>query len=170
MTKEEKLGQIQWFENHYNYPSEFLREMLEHLPKGYETYEGFLPMASFHEQVPMDALFVCKLTTLMEEDCGECLQLNVKMALEAEVSPQIIKSTLAGGDELSDELQDVMNYTKAIVRDKFIREDLLEKITIQYGKTALAEFGLAIAAKRVFSSIKRAMGYGKSCKLISIEV
>jgi len=162
--------QIDDFEAHYQYDSTYMREMLAHTPKAYAMFVHVLPLANYREILEPDAYWVAKLAALQVEDCGDCLQLNVRMALEADVTKQIVEAVIDGGDKLPQNLHDVYAYATQVADQVTPDVRLMTRIEAQYSKGALMEFGLCIATAKLFPSIKRALGYTKSCSLIKLEV
>ncbi len=107
---------------------------------------------------------------MQTEDCGACLQLTVRQALEAGVSKQIIEAGLNGGQGLTNELKDIYQFAVAVASNIFCDDELVERLERNFGNTVIAELALCIAGARVYPTIKRALGYAKSCSLITIEV
>ena len=168
MTDYRKM--IDDFESHYNYDSTYMRELLESSPEGFAKFNNFLPLARHQEKLGAEDYWVAKLAAIQVEDCGECLQLNVRMALEGGVSKPIIEAALSDGNTLSDDLKDVYVYAELVASNDTIEPELMDRITTRYDKGALLEFGLCIATAKVFPTVKRALGYIKSCSLVEIEV
>jgi len=158
------------FENHYNYDSTYMRELLESSQEGFAKFNNFLPLSSHQEKLGAEDYWVAKLAAMQVEDCGECLQLNVRMALEGGLTKQLVEAVLSGGRTLPDTLKDVYDYAKHVASNDAIEYELLDRITTRYDKGTLLEFGLCIATAKVFPTVKRALGYTRSCKLVEIEV
>ncbi|MFV1983873.1 MAG: carboxymuconolactone decarboxylase family protein [Thiohalomonadales bacterium] len=170
MNNNEELKQIDDFEAHYKYDSTYMRELLKYSPVGYAKFSAFIPLSSHKEKLSIDEYWVAKLAAMQVEDCGECLQLNVRMALEAGVNKNIIEAVIKEDSALLGNLADVYRYAKDVAAHKQIEASLMDRIESKYDKGMLLEFGLCIATAKVFPTIKRAMGYTKSCNLIEIEV
>jgi alkylhydroperoxidase/carboxymuconolactone decarboxylase family protein YurZ len=170
MSKAEALKQIHEFEAHYKYDGTYMRELLEYSPGGLAKFNNFLPLSSHIEKLSPEDYWVAKLATMQVEDCGECLQLNVRMALEAGVSKALVRAAIKGGNELPEHLKDVYLYAKSVAKHELVDNDLMDRIEVRYDKGSLLEFGICIATAKVFPTIKRAVGYAKACSLIEIEV
>jgi len=170
MNNAEALKQIREFAAHYGYDGTFMRELLEHLPAGLTKFNNFLPLSALIEKLSPEDYWVAKLATMQVEDCGECLQLNVRMAFEAGVSKALVRAAIQGGNELPENLKDVCLYAKSVANHELVDNDLMNRIEARYDKGSLLEFGICIATAKVFPTIKRAVGYTKACSLIEIEV
>lgn len=170
MTRVDYENMINEFEAHYQYDCTYMRELLSSSIDAFTKFANFLPLARHIEFLTVDEAWLAKLAAVQAEDCGECLQLNVRMAVEAGVDKEIIKAAIKGGDKLRPELRDVFQFAQAIAEGRAIDDTLLQRIRSNYDKAALLEFGLNIASVRVFPVIKRALGYAKSCALIELEI
>lgn len=162
-----KIGQ---FESHYKYDSGYMRDMLEYSPAGFAKFNKFLPLSKHREKLRPTDYWIAKLAAVQVADCGECVQLNVRMALEAGVPKNFVQAVLKGGEGLPDYLIDTYKYAESVAKNEVVDSDLMSRMEKHYDKTALMEFSLCIATGMVFPLIKRALGYAKSCKLVNIEV
>lgn len=170
MTNEEYLQEIRDFSTHYQYDNTFEEELLEHSAEGYKKFADFKPMAGHLEKLDMASFWIVKLAAMQVEDCGHCLQLNVRMALEYGVSKELVESALNGGSGLPEELFELHQFAVSVAAQKNPEDELMESIQKRFDKGALLEIGLAIASAKVFPTIKRALGYTRSCSLITVEV
>jgi hypothetical protein len=170
MNTEKALAEMDAFDNHYGYNSDYLRELLKYSPGAYETYEAFLPMASYRNASDLDVSFVSKIATMRTEDCGPCVQLNIRMALEAGVSKEIIKGALNKGAGLSKELKDIYDFSVAVATNETIPSGLRETIESRWGKEVLMELAISIASTKIFPTLKRALGHARNCALADLEV
>jgi len=170
VQKDEALKQISEFETHYRYDGTYLRELLTTSPEGYDRFSNFMPMARHREKLGLDEYWVAKLATMQVADCGECLQLNVRMALEAGVPKELVEAVVRGGHALPERLRDVYRYARNVAGHDAVAADLMDQMIARYDKGSLLEFGLCIAAAKVFPTIKRAVGHAKSCRVIEIEM
>jgi len=170
MTRDEALNQIAKFEAHYRYDSTYMRELLNSSPEGFAKFNNFMPLSSHRERLSLNDYWIAKLATMQVADCGECLQLNVRMAIEAGVPKALVQAAIHGGDALPDDLKDVFRYATSVARNEMADRGLMDRMTARYDKGALLEFGMCIAAGKVFPTIKRALGYTKACNLMNIEM
>jgi alkylhydroperoxidase/carboxymuconolactone decarboxylase family protein YurZ len=169
--EKKSLEMLEGFQNHYNYDTTYMKEMLKANPKAYETFENFLPMASFKDKAPVDVIFVAKLTSMKNEDCGKCLQLNVDMALEAGVDKEVVKEVVFNqGENLSTALKEIYDFTLAVSNNEQIPNTLYDKIHKKYSKEVLTEIALAIASTKIFPTVKRVFNDFHSCSVIQLKV
>lgn len=171
LDEKKSLEMLEGFQAHYDYNTTYMKDMLKANPNAFETFQNFLPMASFCEKTPKDVMYTVKLTTMKNEDCGECLQLNVNMALEAGVDKQIIKEIVFNeGKNLPQSLKDIYDFTLAVLNEQTIDENLYDKIYFKYSKDIITEIALATAAAKVFPTIKKVLDNFHSCSVIKLEV
>ena len=169
--EKKSLEMLEGFSSHYNYDTNYMKEMLKFAPKAYANFEAFLPMASYSDKTPKDVLFVAKVTAMEVEDCGACLQLNVDMAIEAGVDKGILKEIVFNeGKNLSKELKDVYDFAFAVASYEEVDNSLYAKMNEKYSHEIMVELALAIASTKIFPSIKRVMNDIQSCSLNKIKV
>ena len=170
MDLAEARKSIDEFEAHYRYDSTYMRELLQHSHDAYEKFANFLPLARHREKLGCDEYWLAKLAAMQVQDCGDCLQLNVRMALEDGVSAALIEAALQGGYTLPEHLKDVYLFAKHIASNEIVIMDVMKRIEARYDKGALLELGLCIASAAVFPTLRRTLGYTRSCKLMEIEL
>ena len=170
-NKDKSLEMLEGFQNHYNYDTSYMKEMLKNAPEAYQTFEAFLPMANFVKEIPLDVLYVAKVTAMKNEDCAACLQLNVDMALEAGINKNIIKEIIYNdGRNLTSELKNIYDFSLIIVQNRNMDEALYDTIISKYSKSVIIELALALASAKIFPTIKRTLNEAESCKLIEIKI
>lgn len=118
----------------------------------------------------LDEYWLAKLAAMQSEDCGDCLQLNVRMALEAGVDKGLVEAMIHSPDCLPTALQDIYRYSWHVACGETLEAGLAERIMARYDKGWLLELGLCVAVAKVFPTVKRAAGYTRSCNLIRIEL
>lgn len=169
MQYEAFLEQINGFEKHYQYDTTYMREMLAASVAMYDKFNNIMPLVSHRELLDVDTYMVAKLATMAFEDCGECLQLNIKMAQEQEVSENIIHGAINGGKGLSAELKDIHDFA-LMISNNTRDERLVKLVESRLNKGQLLELGIAVATTKIFPVLKRALGYAKSCSLTPLEI
>ena len=169
MSKEDSLKYLADFENHYDYDCTYIREMLEVCPEGFQTFENFMPMGQYQKVVPKDILMIAKVASMKTEDCGACVQLNIRMAIEAGVSPISVKAIINDGEGLEGEEKDMYLFATAMATNSSVSDDLVAKIESRYSREGMVELGLAIASTKIYPAIKRTLGYAKSCAIYDFE-
>lgn len=169
MSQQEHQQFLEGFSAHYRYDANYIQEFLHNSPQGYAKLHDFLPLAAHREFLPLDTYWVAKLGASQVADCGECLQLSVRMALEAGVDPQLVRACIHGGSGLPEDLKDVFDFAAGLANYRPTDPLLQERIKDQLDKSQRTELGVCVASAAMFPTIKRALGYAQSCSLMEIE-
>lgn len=169
MDTEAAKQQLTEFGERYRYDVGYLQEFLQVAPKGYETFLGFQPLSYYREKLPLDIYWVSRLASMQVADCGECLQLSVRMALEAGLEKPLVKACIEGGSRLSENLKDIYDFACAVASYRTIDPQLDARIDQQLDKAQRIELGICVATAAVYPTIKRALGIAQRCSLVEIE-
>ena len=161
---------IDAFGEHYGYDVTYMHELHEASPEGYALFESVIPMASYRKHLSLDASTVARVTVMQHEDCGPCLQLAIDMAKEAGVASDLLRAALDKNTPMDEPYETLRRYIQNVINNTPIEPETEEKMYSHYGAQGMAELALAIAACRMFPTIKRALGHAKSCSLVSVGV
>lgn len=160
-SEEKKLGA----------PVDYLRYITDVSPGAFLRFCSILPLANSRKALPKEPWFVAQLVTLLHEDCGTCLQIGVNMARQAGVESPLIRAVLDGDEhQLPNELADVVRFTKSILAASEDDDTLRQTLRKRYGERGLIELAYAIAGSRIPPTVKRTLGYAKSCSLVPVAV
>ncbi len=159
-SEEKKLGES----------VDYLRHVVDISPAAFLRFASILPLANSRKTLPKEPWFAAQLVTLQHEDCGTCLQIGVNLARQAGVESGVIRAVLDGDLHLlPNDLADVVRFTKSVLTaedDDTLRQTLRER----YGERGLIEIAYAIAGSRIPPTVKRTLGYAKSCSLVPVAV
>jgi hypothetical protein len=159
-SEEKKLGES----------VEYIRHVAEVSPGMFFRFASILPFANSRKVLPKDAWFVAQIVALQHEDCGTCLQIGVNLARQAGVDAALIRGALDGGDDVPPEMADVIRFTQSVVTANDDDDSLREALRQRYGERGLIELAYAIAGSRIPPTVKRALGYAKSCSLVPVQL
>jgi hypothetical protein len=158
-AEEKKLGESM----------DYLRYVVETSVPAFLRFAGIMPFANSRKVLPKEAWYVAQIVSLQQEDCGPCLQITVNLALKDRVNADLIRAVLNGDhSQFSADIVDVYKFAHAIVHSEPDPDVLRETLRIRYGDRGLIELAYAIASSRVPPTVKRVLGYAKSCKQVSI--
>jgi len=158
--------ELRAFGAHYDYDVSYLEALISASPRAFQAFEAGMSMGRYRDAAPIELLMIVKITGMQAEDCGPCTELNVKMAREAGVSESIIEGILRGGKGLTPEHLEVYQYARAVTTNEGMDPDLLPRLEKRWGNEVMGELALAIVSTRLYPTLKRALGYDKSCSLI----
>jgi len=158
-------------EKKFGVPADYIGQMGETSTSGFLKFLLFLPLAAHRRKLPLDLSHAARITASRHEDCGTCVQIAVNVAGKEGMSPAFLEAVL--GDrpgELSEDVTLVIEFTRAVLRADGSEEALRERLESRLGPTQITELCLAIATARVFPTIKRGLGFAKSCSLVGVRV
>jgi hypothetical protein len=157
-------------ERDYRYDATYLHEIAEASPAAFMKFGMFSAMSSHHQSVLKEAWFAARIAAAYSEDCGPCTQLVVDMALKAKVSPLAIAALLRGEfDEAGKDASLGFRYGVAVSRNDPEAVTLAEEAERRYGKRGLVSLAFAVAASRVYPTLKRGLGHGAACTKIRVS-
>jgi alkylhydroperoxidase family enzyme len=150
---------------------DWMRHILRLSLSGFRKVVRFTPMADHRAAAPRDVWHVARIAAIRHEDCGPCLQIIVNEALHDGVSPTIVRAVL-GNDAgaLGPRLDLARRFAMAVAAHADEAEGLRQQLVVDVGEEALVDLALTIAGVRVYPTIKRALGYATSCRLVEIQV
>jgi hypothetical protein len=157
------------FERSFGYDVSYVREILEASPRAVMALGRIQALARYRRDVPKEVYFAAKLMAARAEDCGPCTQLVVTMAERAGVSGDVLRAVLARDERaMSDDVALGFRFTEAVLAHDTAADALREEIVRRWGQRAVLSLAFAIAASRVYPTIKYALGHGKACTRITV--
>lgn len=159
-AEEKKLGESM----------DYLRHIVDVSPAVFFRFASIMPFANSRKLLPKEAWFGAQIVALQHEDCGPCLQISVNLARQQGVSADLIQMVLDRRyGELTAEIADVCAFTQSVVNGND-DDTLRDKLRTRYGDRALIELSFAIASARIPPTVKRVLGYAKSCRTVEIHI
>jgi alkylhydroperoxidase family enzyme len=157
------------FERDYDYPMDYAREILEASPRALLLYGRIAALANYRRKVPAAAFHAAKVVSAKTEDCGPCTQLAVTMAERAGVPPAELRAVLAGDEKaMSEEVALACRFAEAVLAHDPRADDLRAAVVARWGRHGLVSLAYAIAAVRLFPTVKYALGHGQSCTRVTV--
>lgn len=155
---------IRGFERQWRYDASYLRELLETSPQAAWRFVQATRLGQYRRDLPRDAWFVVGLTTVRQEDCGPCTQLSVSMAERAGVSPHVLRAVLRDDPAaMPADVALVWRFTRATLARDGAADEYRAEIVRRWGPRALVSAACAMAAARLYPTMKYAMGHGTAC-------
>jgi alkylhydroperoxidase family enzyme len=129
------------------------------------------PATWHHRRLPADAFHAARLATTLHADCGECVQIEVSAARQAKVPADVLRAVLEGrAADLSPGMADAVAFAQAVTRGDDPGDELRARLTTAVGEAGVVELATAVATAQFYPTLKRALGYSKSCSLVRVEV
>ena len=157
------------FEKAFDYDMGYVHEMLETSRPAFWRFHRFTGMSRHAEAVPAAALFAAKLATTLREDCGPCTQLVATMAERAGVAPGVLRAVLEGDtSRMGTDAELAYRFAQATLAHDPEADVLRDRVVARWGRKAVLTLALAIAASRVYPTLKYALGHGKTCVRVRV--
>jgi hypothetical protein len=157
------------FEREYGYDASYVRDVLDADLKAAFAFNKFQAMAQYRRDAPPEALAAAGIVATLAEDCGPCTQLGVTMAERGGVPAPVLRAIIAGDEaNMNDTARLAYRFAKATLAHDPGADDLRDEIVRRWGKRALVSLAFAIAAGRVYPTVKYALGHGKTCQRLTV--
>ncbi len=153
----------------YDYDAGYLIQLSETSEGALAAFTAAMGLSKFREELPLDAHFVARIVAMQSEDCGPCAQLNLRLAVEAGVDRELLKTLLECPEELPAELQDVRLHTRAVIEGSPADPERYERLRARWGDAAFSELATCIAGCRLFPTMKRSLLSSAVCQTLSLD-
>ena len=151
-------------------PLPYLRTVVDHAPSALLPIGLSMPAGAYGRRVPAPVLHMVRIGASWAQDCGECVQIAVNMALEDSVPAPEIQSALADRlDELPPDRREGFEFGSRISRGDQA-EQIREALRARYGERGLIEASMAAAGAQFFPVLKRGMGFAQACALTRFDL
>jgi len=166
-----ELAAIRERENTIGVPLDYQRDMAAASPGSALRLQEIARLVRENQSVPEPVALMAALGATMAEDCGDCVQIYVNLALKAGIDKTIVKAALE--NRLSDMPSDLkLGFCFGrVVSDN--DPMLLEKgaaLEAKFGRKALVDLSLVIALARFYPTVKRALGHSRTCAEARVSV
>lgn len=154
----------------YNYDVRYQQDILQTGLTTFLKFMGFQTMAAHAGNLPTGPLYAARIRAILRDDCGPCTQLVVDMALEANLSAEIVQGIIDKDfSALPEDIALVARFTELVLDHNPEADELREQVLALWGQEGLITIGLAIGSCRVYPALKYTLGYGKACSRIQVK-
>jgi len=153
----------------YKYDVGYMEALLDLSPAAYEAFAAGMGMAEIRAHLPLDAHYVGVISALLADDCGQCTQLNLRIAVEAGVGRAILKQLLEEPERLPPTLRLVHDYATQVVKGRNAEAETVAKLREDLGDKAFAELAVNVLGARIYPALRRALGAETSCPPPSLD-
>ncbi len=150
-----------------DYDTTYLHEVTEVSAGAAVRYFG-LPLLSQMKDPAPEIWAGAALASVLDGDCGPCVQLVVNYALGAEVEPEKIRACLAREFEAAGDVGLGFRFAEAAIEDSEALDSLRQQIAGKHGEKAVVSASYAAATCRAYPVMKRGLGYGKVCRAVVV--
>ena len=157
------------FQRKFGYNLDYAREILDADTTALLRFARLDGLSTYRRDVSLDVYYAVKLIGTMHEDCGPCTQLVVAMALHDGVTPRTIAGVLEDNEPLlGDDIWLGVQFARATLAHDPAADDLRDTIVKRWGPRALVSLAFALAAARLYPTIKYALGHGRACQRVVV--
>ena len=150
---------------------DYLREMFRVAPSAFFKFLKLTSLAQHRRVLPSTLLHVARMVASRHHDCGSCYQMAVNFALQDGMSVELVGAVVHERvASLPKELMEAYRFAENVVTNDGQDGLWRESIQQRFGDEGVVELSLAIAIAGVFPTMKRGMGYARSCDVLSISL
>jgi hypothetical protein len=162
---------IDAFERAYDNDASYLRQIAETSGAAFLRFGLFSVFAEQKQGAPTTALVVAKLCAVMNEDCGPCTQLVVRMGEDAGVARDDLLGVIRGEQtRMSSDATLAYGFARSVLaRDLETSSHLRKEVVARWGDRALVSLAFAMSAARVYPTLKYALGHGSACARVTVS-
>src|SRR3954469_4767842 len=166
-----ELAAIRERESTIGVPLDYQRDMAAASPGSALRLQEIARLIRENQSVPETVAMMAALGAVAAEDCGDCVQIYVNLALKAGVDAAMVKAALDHryGD-LPTDLKLGFCFGRVVSENDPM---LLEKgaaLEARFGRKALVDLALVIALARFYPTVKRALGHSRTCAEARVSV
>ena len=157
------------FERQWNYDASYVHEMIDADARAAWMFQRATGLGKYRKDVPAEVLAAAGITAVRHEDCGPCTQLGVSMAERAGVDPKVLRAVLNETSlMMPPDVALAWRFTRATLDHDPSADRYRDEIIKRWGPRAVVSLAFAIAAARIYPTVKYAMGHGKACTRIVV--
>ena len=156
-TLQERHASIQAFGERYRYDMSYQTELLDSAPQAFDAFARAQGTSAHRQRLPLDAHYVARVAMMQAEDCRDCIQVNLRMAVEAGVPRELMLTLLHRPEELEPGLADVRAHAFDVSRGPTLDAERVERLRSRYGADGFAELAVCLAGCRLFTTAKRSL-------------
>jgi hypothetical protein len=160
---------IDRFERNWKYDGSYMRDIIDASPRAAWLFSRAAALGQFRRGIPIEPWYAAGITAVRQEDCGPCTQLGVTMAERSGVSPAVLRALLTdnpGG--MPPDVALAWKFTRATLAHDPAADQYRDAIVKRWGRLALISLAFAMAAARIYPTVKYALGHGKACMRIVV--
>jgi hypothetical protein len=152
------------FEARYGYDATYLHHLVD-TSIGAGLRGAVLPVLSqYRGPAPGHPVWAgASLASVLDGDCGPCVQLVIDLALEAGVDGDALAACVQGAPERAGAVGLGFRFAEAAIRDTPEALELGARIDTEFGPETRIAASFAAATSRAYPVLKRGLGQGAPC-------
>lgn len=155
------------FEREFDYDASYMHEVTDISAGAGLRYLALPLMSGMHGPAP-EVWAGAALASVLDGDCGPCVQLTVDAAVKAGVDPHLLRACIQRDFDNAGAAGLGFRFTEAAIRDAPNTDALRYDIARDHGPEAVVAASYAAATSRAYPVLKRALGHGKECRQVRV--
>ena len=157
------------FERKWGYDASYVHEIIDASPKAAWMFSRAAAIGSYRKDVPLAAWTAAAITAVRNEDCGPCTQLGVQIAERSGVDPTVLRAILCeDAAAMPDDAALAWRFARATLDHDPVADEYRQEIARRWGPRAVISLAFAMAASRIYPTVKYAMGHGQTCRRVVV--
>lgn len=164
-------AQVDRFERRWNYPLDYGRALVDVSPLAAIRFSRATKLTERPGSADVESWCAAKVATALHDDCGPCTQLARDMAAKHGVAVNHLHA-MAVGDEgrMSARVLTGRRFARAVLSEDPDSADRERAAIVERsGRNGLIDLSLAIAGMRLYPTLKRSLGFGASCRRLTVD-
>lgn len=149
---------------------DYMRAVAADAPAAFRLLGRFSALG--HSLRPRDvhAAHLAGLGAALHDDCGTCVQISINLARADGVAEDALRRAVMGeAATLPAPLADSFRFGQAVAANDPEMHEMRERLEHALGKQAVIEMALGIAFARFYPTVKRALGFSRSCAVLRFD-
>ena len=152
-------------------PLDYQRDMAEASPGSALRLAEIGRLASEDQSVPPQIAAMAALGATLAEDCGDCVQIYVNLALRAGIDKAMVKAALEHRySDLPTDLKLGFCFGRVVSENDPMLLEKGQALEARFGRKALVDLALVVALARFYPTVKRALGHSRTCAEAKVTV
>ena len=166
-----ELAAIAAREQELGVPLDYQRDMAVAAPGSALRLQEISRLVREGQSVPLQVAAMAALGATLAEDCGECVQIQVNLAVKAGIEERHLKAALE--NRLSDlpiDLKLGLCFGRVVSENDPMLLEKGQALEARFGRKALVDLALVVALARFYPTVKRALGHAVACSAVKIRI
>jgi hypothetical protein len=166
-----ELAAIRERESTIGVPLDYQRDMAEASPGSALRLQEIGRLVRENQSVPEPVAMMAALGATTAEDCGDCVQIYVNLALRAGIDKAMVKAALEHRySDLPTDLKLGFCFGRVVSENDPMLLEKGQALEARFGRKALVDLALVVALARFYPTVKRALGHSRTCAEAKVTV
>lgn len=141
----------------------YAREIARESPAGFWKLALMYPAIGHKGVVSAEMRHVARLGTLLREDCGPCVQVQLNEAIHDGISFNVLERVIKDPASLDVGLRDAYEFGRGVAASPGPDRATHDRLVSAVGRRGVVDLAVASASVRIFPALKRGLGFSQRC-------